>query len=243
MPKVKKLPKWAIRRAGGINKKAWALARRGKGRKMAKAKPRKTPRRRSILRAVGGASHNNSKPGWGKWFRMGRTADIFTGPIQGSLARRGLTKEAAVESANLYLGGTGTDEIKPGSRMQSLQDTAGGIGTGLIRDWFRSKLGIYRGLGRKKILSGVMAANPEIMASAELGTPGLEGGPSVQQWNTFRTQYDRAYDANQHNWDVAPQSGPGSRFLQSLGLDLGLKGFQKLAEHFINPNLLPGYNL
>jgi len=27
---VKKLPKWAIKQAGGINKKAWALARRGR---------------------------------------------------------------------------------------------------------------------------------------------------------------------------------------------------------------------
>ncbi len=93
MPIVKKLPKWAIRQAGGINKKAWALARRGKGREMAKAAPRKAPRRRSTPQSVSGASHNNnSKPGWGRAFRMGRTADIFTGPIQGYRARRGLSK-------------------------------------------------------------------------------------------------------------------------------------------------------
>ncbi len=238
MPKVKKLPKWAIKQAGGINKKAWALARRGKGRKTAKAKPRKAPRRRSTPRAVGGASHNNSKPGWGKWFRMGRTVDVFTGPIQGSLGRRGATKEAAIESANLYLGGTGIHEITPGSRMQSLQDTAGGIGTGLLRDWFRSKLGIYRGLGQKKILSGVMAANPEIMASAE--QPPQD---DIVHWNSIRTSYDRGYDAGAHEWNLQPDSSTGSRFLQSLGLDLGLKGFQKLAEHFINPMLPPGYNL
>ena len=30
MVKVSKLPKWAIKKAGGVNKKAWRLARRGK---------------------------------------------------------------------------------------------------------------------------------------------------------------------------------------------------------------------
>ncbi len=169
---------------------------------------------------------------------MGRTADVFTGPIQGSLARRGLTKEAAIESANLYLGGPGTDKIAPGSRMQSLQDTAGGIGTGLIRDWFRSKLGIYRGLGQKKILSGVMAANPEIMASAEQLPQ-----DDIVRWNSIRTAYDRSYDAGEHVWNLRPDSGTGTRFIQSLGLDLGLKGFQKLAEIYINPMLPKGYNL
>jgi len=28
--KVSKLPKWAIKQAGGVNKKAWRLARRGR---------------------------------------------------------------------------------------------------------------------------------------------------------------------------------------------------------------------
>ena len=42
-----KLPKWAIKQAGGINKKAWALARRGKRTKTPKrrASPRSNPRR------------------------------------------------------------------------------------------------------------------------------------------------------------------------------------------------------
>lgn len=37
-----KLPKWAIRKAGGINKKAWALARKGKGKSKAKKTTQKT---------------------------------------------------------------------------------------------------------------------------------------------------------------------------------------------------------
>jgi len=39
--KVSKLPKWAIKQAGGVNKKAWRLARRGR-----KASPK--PRRRAV---------------------------------------------------------------------------------------------------------------------------------------------------------------------------------------------------
>jgi len=39
--KVSKLPKWAIKQAGGVNKKAWRLARRGR-----KASPK--PRRRTV---------------------------------------------------------------------------------------------------------------------------------------------------------------------------------------------------
>jgi len=39
-----KLPKWAIKQAGGINKKAWALARRGRGRTT-------TPKRRATRRS------------------------------------------------------------------------------------------------------------------------------------------------------------------------------------------------
>jgi len=39
-----KLPKWAIKQAGGINKKAWSLARRGRGRTT-------TPKRRATRRS------------------------------------------------------------------------------------------------------------------------------------------------------------------------------------------------
>jgi len=39
-----KLPKWAIKQAGGINKKAWRLARRGRGRTT-------TPKRRATRRS------------------------------------------------------------------------------------------------------------------------------------------------------------------------------------------------
>ena len=40
-----KLPKWAIKQAGGINKKAWRLARRGRKSGTKKGQVRKTARR------------------------------------------------------------------------------------------------------------------------------------------------------------------------------------------------------
>ncbi len=236
MPKVKKLPKWAIRQASGINKKAWALARRGKGRKMNRAKPSKRATRRTP-RAVGGASHKNSKPGWGRIFKMGRTVDIFTGPAQGSLALHGATREAGINAANRYVGGAGNVEINPGSRMDTLRPTAGGIGTGLIRDWLRSKIGVYRGLGQKKILSGVMAANPEILASSEQNPV-----EAIAEWNEIRMEYDRAYDPSVHEWSLDPNTSWGTRFWKSIGFDAGLKITQKVAEKYINPMLPPGLN-
>ncbi len=234
MPIVKKLPKWAIRQAGGINKKAWALARRGKGRKMSKAKPRKAPRRRSTPRSVGEASHsNNSKPGIGSWFKTGRTIDVFSGPAQGSLARFGPTQEAGTDALDRYSGGAASGNFA----MEKIQPVAGGIGTGLLRNWLRSKLGVYRGVGQKKILSIVMAANPEILATAEINPTDDIGG-----WNDIRVSADRGYVPRENSWSLDP-GFRGQRFWTSIGFDAGLKITQKLAEHFLNPILPPGYNL
>ncbi len=240
MPKVKKLPKWAIRQAGGINKKAWALARRGKTssqRTRKGPKVRKAPRRRSP-RPVSGASHtNNSKPGWGKAFRTGRTVDVFSGPGQGALANHGLTKEAGMEALRRYSGGLSEGEFD----ADTAKNTAGGIGTGLVRDWFRSKLGIYRGLGRKKILSGVMAANPEILATTEVNPAGsIE---ALETWNNRRMMYDRSYSPRDHQWSPRPDRPQGERFWKSLAFDGAMKVTQKVAEKYINPMLPPGYNL
>ena len=236
MPTVKKLPKWAIKQAGGINKKAWALARRGKGRKMSRAKPSKRARRRRTPRSVGSSSHNsnNNKKGWGRTFRVGRTIDVFTGPAQGSLGNHGLSPEAGKDALRRYSAGLSEGAFD----ADSAKATAGGIGTGLLRDWFRSKLGIYRGLGRKKFLSGVMAANPEILATSEISP-----GENLIAWNHRRVQYDRGYDTAFHLWNVQPGTEQGTRFLKSLGLDAVLKVTQKVAEIYINPMLPRGYNL
>ncbi len=236
MPKVKKLPKWAIKQAGGINKKAWALARRGKGRKMSRAKPSKRATRRTP-RAVGGASHsNNSKPGWGRAFKVGRTVDVFSGPGQGALHNHGLTMEAGQEAIRRYSGNLSEGDFD----SETAKATAGGIGTGMVRNWIRSKMGVYRGVGQKKYLSIVMAANPEILATSE-SLP----QDNLPLWNRNRIIYDRAYDPLEHRWEPNPQvaAGIGGRFWQSIGLDAGLTVFQKAAERWINPLLPKGHNL
>ncbi len=238
MPKVKKLPKWAIRQAGGINKKAWALARRGKTssqRTRKGPKPRKAPRRRSAPRSVGGASHTkNSKPGMGRWFKIGRTVDVFSGPAHGGFFRHGINKEGLKVAGLRYSAGMSEGSFD----ADQAKGTYGGIGTGLVRDWIRSKMGVYRGLGQKKILSGVMAANPEILATSE-----FDPVTELSDWNRHRMMYDRAYDTNFNVWDLNPESGKGERFWKSIGLDAGLKIGQKVAEKVLNPLLPPGINL
>ncbi len=169
---------------------------------------------------------------------MGRTIDIFSGPAQGSLALWGATREGGIDMVNRYVGGGNQREIEPGKHIEVIKTTAGGIGTGLVRDWIRSKMGVYRGLGQKKILSGIMAANPEILASTEQNP-----AENIREWNEVRMEYDRAYDPSVHRWDLRPETSWGSRFWTSIGLDAGLKVTQKIAEKFINPMLPPGYNL
>ena len=227
MPKtVKKLPKWAIKQAGGINKKAWSLARRGRRGKSGGSSHR-------------GSSHNpgpnsNGKPGWGAMFKMGRTADIFTGPAQGALSRHGLTRAAGESALAAYTANLSRGEFSP----ESAKNTAGGIGTGLIRQWLRSKLGIYRGLGRGKYLSAVMAANPELLAYTE-----VDPFENVTGWNDVRSQYDRGYNPTQGNWSTSPATSRGNRLWKSIGVDAVLKVFQKAAEVYLNPMLPKGHNL
>ncbi len=228
-----KLPKWAIRQAGGINKKAWRLYRGKKTTRRAKTykKPRRTPRR------VSGASHgstHSSKPGWGTAFKTGRTVDVFSGPAQGSLQQKGLTKEAGEDALYRYSAGLSKGKFD----SDAAKGTYGGIGTGLVRNWVRSKMGIYRGIGRKKYLSIVMGANPELLAYTE-----ADPFTDVALWNEVRGQYDRAYGAAGNVWNSSPSSPWGARFWQSIGLDVFLKFFQKAAEIWINPMLPKGHNL
>ncbi len=169
---------------------------------------------------------------------MGRTVDIFTGPAQGALTTYGATRRGAVVSANRYVGGGDIEtEITPAFDMNVIEPNAGGIGTVLVLDWIRSKKGEYRGLGRKKILSGIMAANPEILASTEQNPV-----EALAEWNEIRIEYDRAYDPSVHQWSLNPNTSWGTRFWKSMGFDVGLKITQKVAERFINPMLPPGYN-
>jgi hypothetical protein len=115
----------------------------------------------------------------------------------------------------------------------------GGMGTGLFRNIARSKLGIYRGVGKNKILSHVMAANPEILATSEFSPL-----TDTKTWNRRRVAHDRGYELQDNTWSLKPDSPLGEQFWKSVGLDGALLAFQKwIAEPFINPQLPPGWNL
>ena len=143
-------------------------------------------------------------------------------------------------SNNALISLRGGNPLESGSAFDTFNGTTGGIGTGLLRNWVRSKLGIYRGLGRKKILSGVMAANPEILAYSEVDP--TQDAESLMHWNDLRGGYDRGYYARPHEFSVNPASGPGVRFWQSIALDATLKVTQKAAEAYLNPMLPKGVN-
>lgn len=200
----------------------------GKGR--GKSKPRKTPTH------VGGGSTppRSSKPGYGAWAKIGRTADVFSGPAQFAINRNGFTQRGGEVALEVYSGGLSAGAF----HAPTARTTAGSIALGLARDWIRSKMGVYRGVGQKKALSIVMAANPEILATSEQDPTANFG-----RWNALRTDYDRAYDSLSHTWDAAPTSPTGSRFWRSVTVDGALAVFQKVAEKLINPILPAGYNL
>lgn len=163
---------------------------------------------------------SNNKWGWGRWARSARTIDIVSGPAVGSITRYGATRGGGLSLANRY-----TARVWPDGRfdMETAKGTYGGIGTGLGRDFFRSKLGIYRGMGQKKFLSAVMVSNPELMAGIQV-TPWEN--PSV--FNRLRMNFDRGYNPMNNTWDLTPGSVKGSRFWRSISLDLILRGVQHI---------------
>lgn len=82
--KLKKLPKWAIKQAGGINKKAWALARRG--RKTSSRSPKKATRKRKSSprrsNPKGGTTTNNNKsPKIGASYTHGKQGLAVVSPV------------------------------------------------------------------------------------------------------------------------------------------------------------------
>lgn len=204
----------------------------------ASPRPRKgrTSRRRVQRPANPAASRS---PKMGVWAKLGRMVDVLTTPIQHGVSAFGTTKQGLMVGADrLTLGAFNLDGGTSGFVDWKYRPTIGSIGTGLVRNWVRSKIGVYRGVGQKKILSIAMAVNPEILASA-LTSPIKD--PKV--WNKLRVAHDRGYDTFVHQWTLNPNDRDGERFWRSVGLDGGLFIAQKLAQKFLNPHLPKGINL
>ena len=95
-----KLPKWAIKQAGGINKKAWRLARRGRKRTKTpkrRATRRNNPKRKTMARRKMITPHP-SITGMAAGFSL--VDDLNKGDVVGQLLKGNLSGAVNTISAN-----------------------------------------------------------------------------------------------------------------------------------------------
>jgi len=94
-----KLPKWAIKQAGGINKKAWRLARRGRGRtttpKRRATRKTSNPRRKMARKMI---TPHPSITGMAAGFSL--VDDLNKGDVVGQLLKGNLSGAVNTISAN-----------------------------------------------------------------------------------------------------------------------------------------------
>ena len=94
-----KLPKWAIKQAGGINKKAWRLARRGRGRtttpKRRATRKTSNPRRKMARKMI---TPHPSITGMAAGFSL--VEDLNKGDVVGQLLKGNLSGAVNTISAN-----------------------------------------------------------------------------------------------------------------------------------------------
>jgi hypothetical protein len=146
--------------------------------------------------------------------------------------RAGLNADGLSLTANAYTAGLSEGAFDP----ENAKGTYGGIGTGLVRDLVRSKIGVYRGASKGKIHYLGMALNPELLAASDINPMDDFNG-----WQRRRMAHDRGYEPIDNTWMGGPVQ---EQFLKSVGLDVGLFVGQKLAERIGINRLLPkGINL
>jgi len=209
-----KLPKRILKMKGLTMKQKWAMHKRGstKG---------KTGSRRSSKSAPA----KKSKWGVGRYIGMARIADVLTRPLQSGHYHKGLHKDALKVGAELY--GAGyygkTDSAKAWGKKYA-KSTYGGLGTGVIVTTLKSKLGVYKGAGKLKLLSVAQSLTPEILAASEHSP--LD---NFNEFNTVRTQYDSAYDLRTQKWNLDPNTPMGKRFWADKSMNIALGVIQKVA--------------
>ena len=130
MARRSKLPKWAIKQAGGINKKAWALARKGrKGRSSPKRRRASRPRKVKSMAKRRMAVPHPSITGMAAGFSL--VDDLNKGNVVGMLMDGNFDnaiKSLTVNSQNL---------IKTDTGRKSL---AQAVGIAAIGAWARKSL-------------------------------------------------------------------------------------------------------
>lgn len=230
--KLKKLPTWAIKKAGGINKKAWALARRGRG-----ARPKASSRKggRKTPRRVGGGStaHGSHSPGI-----VGKLNGFLRGlrlglPALGVAMTKGITADLPKNAIFVYSGYNIGDMS---FNTESAKSAVGFYAGNVVESKVMSTMRIPQMAGQKKLLA--VAANflPEIAAA-----PAAIAGNFGEAVNALgRTSI--GYQATDHqSWLVNPTVR--NEWLKALGARVGLGLFSKFAGPMINRHLPKGWNI
>ncbi len=218
--KVKKLPKWAIKQAGGINKKAWRLARAGKkGSKSSK----------SSGKSSGGGSH-----------RVGIVGKLNAGlrglrlglPAIGSAMTRGINKDSPQDMISRY---TGFDLKDNSFNIEAAKKSVAFYAGNVIEAKVMGALRIPQMAGQKKGLAIVANFLPEISA-----IPDMVAGDFPRAANTIG-QLSIGYTATEHRtWLEEPFAR--EQFLKGLGARIGLGLFSRFAGPMINKRFPKGIN-
>jgi hypothetical protein len=192
-------------------KKGWKAYKASKrGRSTKRTYRPKATKRRSHSRT---ASNPGRKKPWGigRYINAFRNIDILSASAQGTLAHGGTTKYKIDDLKARYASGA------------YKYNTWKGVGTGLAQNIVKSKAGVYRGAGKGKILSAIMALSPEILALKD-----ADPTKDIKGFNEARHHYQSGYSPWGDGWDITTSTVIGKRFWEDKMFNLGLGVIQKV---------------
>lgn len=226
-----RLPKWAIKQAGGINKKAWALARRGRGKRRT-VKRRKAVKRRRTPRRVVGASRGPRKMGLVGKLNAGLRGLKLGLPALGSWKANGLNENTPEDMLFRYSG----YRLNKGFEQEAIVKSAGFYAGNIIEGKVMSALKIPQMAGRKKILAMGGQYLPEIQAVPKLMQGDVDGA-------LFNYGIDSiGYEPLGHT-SFIESDHVRNQWLANLGGRVGLGLFSRFVGPMINKHLPKGINV
>lgn len=226
------LPKWAIKQAGGINKKAWRLARRGRRKK---ASRKKAPKRRRRASAKRGNPGNKKMGPFGILSKI-RMAILAAAPALGSIAQHGFSRLTLSGAVTRYTGyNLDSQRFQPSTAKTSAIFYGTWLGT---RALHTRLLKTPQLAGRKKVLAMLASVLPEIAAA-----PALAAGNTKGALNAY-TAANAGYWPVQHQDWISHGGAIRSQFLSTLTGQVALVVASRVASAVgINKMLPKGINL
>lgn len=229
--KLKKLPKWAIKKAGGINKKAWALARRGRG--PARSRSKTSKKSRKAPRRVGGGSTARKGPGM-----MAKLNGFLRGikvglPAVGSFTAGLPVGDAVMDAATRYSGYNLKDNTFDTGKATV---TAGFVVGNVVEQKVLSALKIPQMAGQKKLLALGGQYLPEIQAVGELA----QGAPPKRTVAIYGVR-SIGYNLNEHS--SLESAVNRDSFVQTMTARVALGLASKFIGPMVNKHLPKGVNL